>query len=61
MFSVVICLGCGRLLAADASKKSRRCPYCGVKVWLAKAKQVGQAETAREAVELVQFLKRNKK
>lgn len=60
MYLIVVCSGCGRLLVADAEKKSRRCPYCGVKVWLAKAKRVGSAETAIGASELVQRLKRRK-
>lgn len=58
MYLIVVCGGCGRLLVADAGKKSRRCPYCGTKVWLAKARHAGRAETAREASELVQHLKR---
>ena len=58
MYLVVVCSGCGRLVVADASKKSRRCAYCGVRVWLARVRRVGCVNTAREAVELVQFLKR---
>lgn len=58
MYLIVVCGGCGRLLVADAGKKSRRCPYCGARMRLAKAKRVGSAETAREASELVQHLKR---
>lgn len=60
MYLIFVCSGCGMLLVADASKKSRRCPYCGVRVWLAKAKRVGSAGTAMEASELVQYLKRRK-
>ena len=60
MYLIVVCGGCRRLLVADGGKRSRRCPYCGVRVWLAKAKRVGGAETAREASELVQRLKRGK-
>jgi len=48
---------CGKLFVADGSKKSRRCPYCGVRVWLTKAKHFGTAETARKASELVKYLK----
>jgi len=60
VYLIVVCGGCGRLLVADAVNKSRRCPYCGVRVWLARAKRVGSAETAREASELVRYLKRKK-
>jgi DNA-directed RNA polymerase subunit RPC12/RpoP len=60
MYLIVVCGSCGRLLVADGSKKSRRCSYCGFKVWLAKAKRVESAESAREASELVQYLKRKR-
>ncbi len=60
MYWIVVCSNCGRLLVADAEKKSRRCPYCGIKMWLAKAKRVGRAETARKASELAQYLKDKK-
>ncbi len=60
MYLIVVCVGCGRLLVADDGKKSRRCPYCGVRVWLAKAKRVGSAGSARDASELVQCLKRKR-
>ncbi len=58
MYLIVVCGGCGSLLVADAGKKSRTCAYCGARVWLAKAKRVGSAETSREAAVLVQHLKR---
>ena len=61
MYLIVVCGGCGRLLVADGGKKSRMCPYCGVRVWLAKAKRVGSAESAREASKLVQHLKQRKR
>ncbi|UCE95530.1 MAG: DUF1922 domain-containing protein [Candidatus Bathyarchaeota archaeon] len=60
MYLIIICSGCGRLLIADASTKSRKCPYCGIKVWLSKAKKVGRAEKAIEASVLVQQLKRKR-
>ena len=43
---------------ANGNLKSRRCPYCGFKVWLSNAKLVASVETAREACELAQRLKR---
>jgi len=58
VFVIVVCEGCGRLLVANGNLKSRRCPYCGFRVWLTKAKLVASVETAREACELVQRLKR---
>lgn len=57
MYLVIVCGGCGRLLVADGAAKSRSCPYCGVRVWLSKAKRLGKADTAREASDLVQYLK----
>ena len=58
VFVIVVCGECGRLLVANGNLKSRRCPYCGFRVWLSKAKLVASVETAREACELVQRLKR---
>jgi DNA-directed RNA polymerase subunit RPC12/RpoP len=60
LYLIVVCDGCGRLLVADGGKKSRRCPYCGVRVWLSRARVVGNAGSAREALVLVQRLKRER-
>jgi len=60
MYLIVVCGGCGRLLVADGSLKSRTCAYCGARVWLAKAKRVASARSAMEATELVQYLKQKK-
>jgi len=60
MYLIVVCSGCGRLLVANMEANSRRCPYCGVRVRLAKAKRVGGAKTAREASVLVQHLKQRR-
>ncbi|MCK4933671.1 DUF1922 domain-containing protein [Candidatus Bathyarchaeota archaeon] len=57
MYKVLVCTGCGRLLVADADKKSRRCPYCEVRIQLHKAKAVGTAKTAIEASELARYFK----
>ncbi|UCH31893.1 MAG: DUF1922 domain-containing protein [Candidatus Bathyarchaeota archaeon] len=57
---IIVCSSCGMLLVADSAKRSRRCSYCGQRVLLNKAKLVGSAETAREAIVLVQKLKRRK-
>ena len=60
MYLIVVCSKCGRLLVADAGKKSRRCPYCRARLLLAKTQRVGNAKTAMEASELAQHLKRRK-
>jgi LSD1 subclass zinc finger protein len=60
MYLIVVCSGCGRLLVTNRGAKSRSCPYCGVRVKLAKAKLVGSAKTAREASELAQRLKQRR-
>jgi LSD1 subclass zinc finger protein len=60
VFVVVVCGGCGRLLVADDGFKSRRCPHCGFKVWLSKARVVGTAASSRDAVALVQQLKQKR-
>lgn len=57
MYKIFICSRCGRLLVADASKKSRMCTYCGVRNDLTKVNLVESAKTAKEASELVQHLK----
>lgn len=49
------------MLVANGYMKSRRCPYCGKKNWLAKVKRVTTAKTAKEASELVQQLKKKGK
>ncbi|UCB61326.1 MAG: DUF1922 domain-containing protein [Candidatus Bathyarchaeota archaeon] len=61
MYPVVVCSDCGRLLVARRDAKSRTCPYCGVRVNLAKAQQVKTAKTAREASKLVQALKKKRR
>lgn len=57
VFVIVVCDGCGRLIVAEGRFKSRRCPYCGFRVWLGRARRVANVESAREARELVQRLK----
>ncbi len=60
MFLIVVCSTCGRLLVADGDKKSRRCAYCGTRLSLNKVKVISSVETAGEAAEVIQLLKRGK-
>ena len=45
---------------ANGDKKSRRCAYCGTRLSLDKVKVIGSVETAGEAAEVIQLLKRGK-
>jgi hypothetical protein len=38
-------------------QKTRSCPYCSIRVDLAKAKRVAKAETAAEASEMLKKIK----
>jgi DNA-directed RNA polymerase subunit RPC12/RpoP len=54
---VVQCAGCGGFLLAKADQQTRTCPYCGAKVFLAKAKRIASAENAYAASEILRKLK----
>ena len=57
MYLVIVCYQCGQLLLAQDAQKTRRCPYCDARLVLDKTKKVARAKTAREASDLIRFLK----
>jgi DNA-directed RNA polymerase subunit M/transcription elongation factor TFIIS len=60
LFLVIICDECGGLLLAKTEHKTRKCPYCGSRVNVEKAKKVASAENAQNASTILQEMKRRK-
>jgi len=58
MYMVVVCYNCGRFLLAKIGQKTKRCPYCGTRLVLRRAKKVASAKGSREALNLIQTLKK---
>ncbi len=58
MYMVVVCYNCGQLLLAKTGQKTKGCPYCGTRLILRRAKEVGSAKGSREALNLIQALKK---
>ncbi|MDI6690551.1 MAG: DUF1922 domain-containing protein [Candidatus Bathyarchaeota archaeon] len=58
-FLIVVCHKCGGFLLAKAGQKIRTCPYCGVTVFLEKAKKVASASDANEASIILRKLKKD--
>ena len=57
MYLVIICYKCGRYLLAKTDQKTRRCPYCEVRLALNKARRITTAKTARQASDLLRSLR----
>jgi len=54
---IVKCTGCGGLMLAANTQKTKRCPYCGANANLQRAQRVAAAKTAMEASELLRKIK----
>jgi|YelNatPaOPRAMG01_1025707.scaffolds.fasta_scaffold06178_7 DNA-directed RNA polymerase subunit RPC12/RpoP len=52
-FLVIQCVKCGKLFLCMKKQKTKRCPYCNALVKVFQAKKIGEAETAREAKEII--------
>jgi DNA-directed RNA polymerase subunit RPC12/RpoP len=57
MYVVVVCYGCGRFLLAKGNQKTKRCPYCDVRLTLDKTKKLVHVKTAQEASNYLRELK----
>jgi DNA-directed RNA polymerase subunit RPC12/RpoP len=57
MYVVVVCYGCGRFLLAKGIQKTKRCPYCEVRLRLEKTKKLVHVKTAQEASNYLRELK----
>ena len=60
MYLVIVCYGCGRFLLAKATQKTKRCPYCAVRLNVVSAKKIAQVKTAQEASNYIRALKRGR-
>ena len=60
MYFVLVCYNCGQFLLAKTGQKTKRCPYCDARLTLEKARKVGTASDAYQALNLVQALKTQK-
>jgi len=49
LFIIVVCGVCGRPSVGSMSQKSRRCPYCGNRINLMRARIVAKAASAEDA------------
>jgi DNA-directed RNA polymerase subunit RPC12/RpoP len=58
MYIVVKCPRCGTLVLGNTMYKTRSCTACGFRVNLRGSKVIGRAESPRDAVELIQALKK---
>lgn len=52
-YLIVVCSKCGGYLLAKGGQRTRTCPYCGVKVILAKARKVAVVNNAETASRLL--------
>jgi len=48
-YLVIACTNCKRLLLGTSDKKSRTCPYCGVRVKMENAQVIFESENSKEA------------
>jgi len=60
MYFVLVCYNCGQFLLAKTGQKTKWCPYCDARLALEKARKVGSARDAYQALNLVQALKTKK-
>jgi len=56
-FVIVVCTKCRGILAAKKEHKTSRCPYCGFRLLLSKAKTITTAQSAEEASNTLRRLK----
>ena len=49
LYIIVVCGVCGRPSVGSMSQKSRRCPYCGNRINLMRARIVAKAASAEDA------------
>jgi hypothetical protein len=57
MYVVVVCYSCGRFLLATGMQKTKRCPYCEVRLRLDKTKKLVHVKTVQEASNYLRELK----
>ncbi|MEM3151211.1 MAG: DUF1922 domain-containing protein [Candidatus Bathyarchaeia archaeon] len=53
VFLVIQCIKCGKLFLCMKKQKTKRCPYCNALIHVYKARKLSEAETAREAKEII--------
>ncbi|MEM3552071.1 MAG: DUF1922 domain-containing protein [Candidatus Bathyarchaeia archaeon] len=53
VFLVIQCIKCGKLFLCMKKQKTKRCPYCNTLVKVSQARKLGEAETAKEAKEII--------
>ncbi len=58
-FVIVICTKCRGILAAKEGCKTSKCPYCGFRLLLNRARKVTTAQTAEEASRILRKLKQD--
>lgn len=58
MYVVVSCQRCNNLLLGDTRYRTRACPHCGLRMVLRGRRALAKTESAQEAVEMIQELKK---
>ncbi|UCH57999.1 MAG: DUF1922 domain-containing protein [Candidatus Bathyarchaeota archaeon] len=58
MYVVVKCLRCHNLVLGNTRYRTRACPHCGHRMVLRGMRALGRTDSSREAVALIQALKR---
>ena len=61
MYLIVNCPHCGRLMMANSSNRTRKCPNCSFRSDIFTLKIVASTQSSRKAVEIIQQLKADKK
>lgn len=52
-FIVIQCIKCEKLFLCRKKQKTKRCPYCDALIKVSQARKLGEAETAKEAREII--------
>ena len=58
MYVIIRCQRCHNLLLGNTRNKTRACPHCGQKIILQERKFLAKTESPKEAVVLIQALKK---
>ncbi|MCK5402922.1 DUF1922 domain-containing protein [Candidatus Bathyarchaeota archaeon] len=60
MYSIIQCYSCGHLLLSKIGQKTKKCPYCNIRLDLNKVKTLAQAKSASDASRMIIALKQNR-
>ncbi len=61
MYLIVYCPHCGKLMMANSANRTRQCPHCNHRAETFTLRVLARAESPRDAVEIIQRLKEEKR